>query len=264
MVSEIVRKIEEELKKKYVYAEAYTDVTDPTCNMFRAVIMSRDEVRKITVVFSYQEILSSVDCALHNGFSWDEAKEKAAIMMADRLESKFDEFILKEFNQVSSEKIHSFGQKLKELNLENKPVFIKMDIAGAEIGVMPDILKYADNIVGMAVVFRMNTNDNIIEFDKIAKEIEKNFVPVVRNMHIYESYEGCKCRYMQSFLSVPVCITYVNKKLITSDTIPFKQSCYEYESYIHPYKIPICLPRFTVNWVVVLDEKIKKMFGRND
>ena len=74
-----------------------------------------------------------------------------------------DKYILRNEGQVSSMNIHSFGQKIKELGLENKKVIVQMDIAGAEKEVLPDILRYSDKITGIVFVLHIEDAKSIVE-----------------------------------------------------------------------------------------------------
>lgn len=135
-----------------------------------------------------------------------------------------DEFILKEENQISSGKIHTFAQKLKELKLDNKMVFVKMDIAGAEGYILPDLIKSADNITGMSICFRFKTAKEILKDISVLEEIEKDFVLVARADHSFRSINKKTCRYMSGDFSEVIVLTFINKNLIDRYHLDFNQT----------------------------------------
>lgn len=169
-----------------------------------------------------------------------------------------DKFILTEENQVSSGKIHTFGQKIKDLKLENKKYFIKMDIAGAETEVFSDILKHSDNITGISFVLRCNNPAKIAKSVEMLRQIEKDFILVYRNILSVENYMHCKCKYSDSHFSKPISLTYINKKLVDKKYyLPFKQDFSEPDGYSSVGKVKTFIPSYTINWRIVLYEKIK-------
>ena len=166
-----------------------------------------------------------------------------------------DKFILDEQN--SSGKVHSFGQKLKQLNLKDKKVFIKMDIAGAETEVIPDLVKYADNITGITISVRTDNFKKIKLLLEQLPMIEKDFVLVYRNLLIAECETNYKCKYMDSTFSNAINLSYINKNLIDEKYLPFKQDFSNPNDYISPVRVKTFLPSYTINWRVVLYEKLK-------
>lgn len=175
-----------------------------------------------------------------------------------------DNFILKEFGQISSNRVHSFGQKLKELNLENKKVYLKMDIAGAEIEVLPDIVNYSDNLTGMSIVIRAFDTERLIKFNQILKMIEKDFVLVARNGIRAESYSGSKCRYVTDEISSVISLTYINKNLVDKKYLPLRQDYHQAENYITKNGNYTVMPSFKISGIVPLAERIKGFFNTNE
>ena len=171
-----------------------------------------------------------------------------------------DKYILTEHGQISSKKVHTFGEKLKELKLENKKIFLKVDIAGAEIEVIPDIVKYADNLTGIALVVRLDDTKIIVKMNELLKMIEKDFVLVARNQLIDECKYGCKCRYISNEISPSVCLTYINKNLVDKKYLPIKQDYHDTKNYIQCFVISPLIPDFNIDWRVVIYEKIKRLF----
>jgi len=135
-----------------------------------------------------------------------------------------DEFILHEKGQVSSGKMHSFENKLKQLNLTDKKVYLKMDIAGAESEVIPDILKFKDNITGISLVIHYKSSKDIIEDTKILKMLERDFVLIARNNHHVETYINTNCKYCDYKIAKAITLSYINKNLVDFKYIPFNQN----------------------------------------
>ena len=135
-----------------------------------------------------------------------------------------DEFILKDENQISSGNIHTFGQKLKELGLEDKKVFIKMDITGAETEVLPEILEYSDNVTGMTVVFYLVDSNSIIKTIDLLSKLKENFVIVARSSSWFSDLAHRKTtKYTIGELSNLLCLSFINKNIIDSYSIKLNQ-----------------------------------------
>lgn len=175
-----------------------------------------------------------------------------------------DKFILTNLGQVSSQKIHTFGQKLKDLKAESKKIFLKMDIAGAEIEVIPDIVKYADNLTGIALVIRLDSTDRVVKFKNLIKLFDKDFILVSRNGIRGESYQGCKCRYMKGEISNAIALTFINKKLVDKKYLPIRQDYHQNDNFKTIYGVFPSLPPYTTDWEVVATEKIKEFLKKNN
>jgi len=172
-----------------------------------------------------------------------------------------DDYILKEMGQISSGKIHTFGEKLKELKLEDKKVFLKMDIAGADLDVMPDVIKYHKNLTGMSFVIRFNNSDNIIKYEKLLRDIEKNFILVARNELPGERH--CDCNYKNKTLATTISLTYINNEYADEKYLPLKQSYNQKNNYKQLYFPYNYMPKFEINWILILSEKIKLLLEKN-
>lgn len=153
-----------------------------------------------------------------------------------------DKFLLKEYNQISSQNIHSYAQMLKRFGLENKKVFIKMDIAGAEIDALPGVLEYSDNITGMVINFRIDDVQNIIDLMPILDEINKKFILVHRNPYSFPGFEEFSYNesiiikskyYFGEYSDYSLVLSYINKNLIDKNSISLNQDSAKYkETYI--------------------------------
>ena len=173
-----------------------------------------------------------------------------------------DDYILKNMGHVSSGEIHSLGEKLKELKLENKKIYLKMDIAGAELEIIPDVIKYHKNLTGMNIVIKYDNSAELIKVESLLKDIEKNFVLVARNEMPGKKY--CRCNYKNHYLSGVVSLAYINKEFVDKKTMPFKQSYTSNSDYKQLYKLGDYIPKFDIDWILILSEKIKLLFGKSN
>lgn len=121
------------------------------------------------------------------------------------------------YNKKSSGKIHTLGQKLKELNLTNKKVYLKLGIPEPHLYV-DDILKYKDNITGISVVIDFWSPKYIIDSTNFLRKLEKDFVLV-------STYYFCiyDISFYKNFLIPSASITLINKNLIEKDSIYWNQ-----------------------------------------
>lgn len=78
-------------------------------------------------------------------------------------------------NMKSSNKMATFTQQVTKAGLQNKKVFIKMDIEGAEYDAFEDILKHTQNVTGMVVEFHFETTDSVNKAIKLLKNLKEHF-----------------------------------------------------------------------------------------
>jgi hypothetical protein len=136
-------------------------------------------------------------------------------------------------HQESNKKISSFSQQLDRLNLNDKKVFIKMDIEGAEYEAFDGILKHSDNITGIAMEIHFMDFGQPAEALKLLSKLSKDFVLVHLHGNNYVSSDN-------SFFSINAIgkvtkvleLTYINKSLVTNYHISDNQK--------HP--LPIDMP----------------------
>lgn len=174
-----------------------------------------------------------------------------------------DKNILTSENQISSKHIHSFGENILKLGLNDKKYFVKMDIAGAEINVMDDILKNKDNITGFALAIHLYNTKQISPTIKMLKEIEKNFILVQRNtqpMNVIRGKIKFECPSGKGYYSTVMVLSYINKNLIDEYKIANNQSSISTKwegSQYNPY------PTDIVKWKLyptIFKKNIKKFF----
>lgn len=93
-----------------------------------------------------------------------------------------DKFIKTNLGQISSKKIHSFDDKIKELKLENKKIFVKLSFSlDGEYEVLEDILKHSNQITGINIALQINDTKKIQTAIKMLELLDKDFVLVSRN-----------------------------------------------------------------------------------
>ena len=175
------------------------------------------------------------------------------------------------YGQTSSGKIHTFGQKLKELNLTDKKIYLKLGIPEPHLYI-DDILKYKDNITGISVVVDFWSPKYIIDSINLLNKLEKDFVLVsCYYFYIYDNdffdtlfkknHTNC---YNYSFnykilnhfnlLHHPVSILLINKNLIEKDSIYWNQNNNPAKKIRNNFKTPI---KGFSGFQIVLFEKLK-------
>ncbi len=115
--------------------------------------------------------------------------------------------------QDSSNKISSFNSQVKNLNLENKKIFIKMDIEGAEYIAFEDILKHSKKITGIAMEIHIMNHDTLKKAINLLSNMTQDFILV----HIHGN--NCSPYYFTSKSSngeLPniLELSFINKSLI--------------------------------------------------
>jgi hypothetical protein len=115
--------------------------------------------------------------------------------------------------QDSSGKASTFDEQIKKLNLENKKIFIKMDIEGAEFDALTDIIKKPENIAGILVKIHFLTKRKYsIKTAKLLEKLQEHFYLV--HMHT----NNCTSRILETMhLSSPISdvieLSHINKNL---------------------------------------------------
>ena len=116
------------------------------------------------------------------------------------------------YGQTSSGKIHTLGQKLKELNLTDKKIYLKLGIPEPHIYV-DDILKHKDNITGFW------SPKYIIDSINLLSKLEKDFILV--SCH-YFKFQNSSSQNLS--LHTCVSITLINRNLVKKDSIYWNQN----------------------------------------
>jgi hypothetical protein len=125
----------------------------------------------------------------------------------------------------------SFSQHLKTLRLNNTPVFVKMDIEGAEYDAFIDILKHTKNITG--IVLELHFANSLNEYNqaiKLLSKLNQNFFLI----HVHgNNCCGAKFKTKNSKGYIPKVLelTYINKSLANEAKLSINQS--------HPTKMDL-------------------------
>jgi hypothetical protein len=126
-----------------------------------------------------------------------------------------DAFIYK--TQKSSMAISSYNNQLKKLNLENKKIYIKMDIEGAEyesFDGIPDIS--FDNIQGITIeVHSLQNREQRPKVIRLLNTFKKHFVLVHVHGNNNEKYFRCIGRKIPQVIE----LTYINSKYAGSKCV---------------------------------------------
>lgn len=129
----------------------------------------------------------------------------------------------------SSKKIHTFPEKLKELNLEKKPIYVRFD-TGAEAvpHIMDDILANSDYITGISFVIHCDDGKTTALMEKLLPEIEKNFILVARHTHPCHKlkFQVPKTRH---YFGMGMSLSYVNRNLVDSYHIKLNQDTNDFD-----------------------------------
>ena len=161
------------------------------------------------------------------------------------------------YNQKSSKKIHSFGEKLKELNLTNKLIYLKIGIPeNAEV--IEDILKCKKNIAGFSIVVDFWSSRYITDTMKMLDLINKDFILVSRNVLDSEN-NIYKIPNTKGVWTSHLSLTFINKSLVDEYSINFNQSNYE-NGYGKKYKENFDVYKYSsIDYIVVIYEKLKTL-----
>lgn len=219
----------------------------------------------------FQKRTYAFDCA-HNSVPCINAQFEPECIATDKymLKDPNDYWVRKRGEQISSGKIHYFKDKLKQLKLSDKKVYLKMDIAGAEDEALPEILENSDNIVAISVIMHIDNAKNLVDKIETLKLLnEKFFLVTRRDIAIPEVDETIKKRhrkfiplkYMKGIVDTRLSLTYINKNLVDKYYIPLNQDSNESHIELDPYiDNVIYYPESGISWVVVVADKFKKWF----
>jgi hypothetical protein len=112
------------------------------------------------------------------------------------------------------DKFTSFEQQLKTLNLEDKKIFVKMDIEGNEYDTLPEVLENANNITGIAM--EMHFYGDVQQFKKafsLFSALSKDFILV----HIHgnsSSPNEFTAKNVKGSIPRVIELSYINKNLL--------------------------------------------------
>lgn len=139
--------------------------------------------------------------------------------------------------QTSTKKVHTFPEKLKQLNLEKKPIYVRFDTGAESIPhILDDVLANSDYITGMNIVVHCDDGKTTVLVEKILSDIEKNFILVSRNTH---HGHGLKFQVPNTkhYFGMGMSLTYVNRNLVDSYHIKLNQDSNDFEYDGTPYSL---------------------------
>lgn len=118
--------------------------------------------------------------------------------------------------QKSSMAISSYNSQVKKLNLENKKIFIKMDIEGAEYESfegIPDTL--FNNIQGITLEVHLQDREQRPKASRLFNTLNKHFVLLHVHGNNNGKYFRCIGRKIPQFIE----LTYINSRYVRSKCI---------------------------------------------
>ncbi len=123
----------------------------------------------------------------------------------------------------SSQKISSFAKQIAKLNLQDKALFIKMDIEGAEYDTMPDILAHQAQITGIVLEIHADHEGTIEKAGQLLVELRKNFVLI----HVHGnncSLLHFKSKHINGEMPSVFEASFIHKNLVTNIEVAQDQS----------------------------------------
>ena len=176
-----------------------------------------------------------------------------------------DKYLL--YGAKSSKKIHSFSQKLKELNLEDKKVYLKLGIPEPQ-EYIEDILKHKDNITGISVNVDIWSSKHCLDILKFFNALNNDFILVSRKVitrnAVSGNFENDKdivspnIKYINPKNIFHYSLVYINKNYIDSAYLPLIQNNANTGYNINLTRNKL-LPYSSIDSIVVFFEKIKAL-----
>ena len=152
-----------------------------------------------------------------------------------------DNFLYKIQKIKSLKKISSFSQQLNNLKLQEKQIFIKMDIEGAEYNALPEILNYAKNITGIVFEIHITNDQEIKKAINLLHLINKQFLLI--HVHANNFSPILISQGFTKKLTNVVELTYINKSLVHK----FKAT--EPKDYYLPIDMPNDPTKKEIKWI---------------
>ncbi|MES2608472.1 MAG: FkbM family methyltransferase [Pseudomonadota bacterium] len=125
--------------------------------------------------------------------------------------------------QKSSGKFSTFPDQLKKFGIENKKIFIKMDIEGAEYAAFEGMQNYFANITGIVLEIHFVHDDQVALANKLLEKLLKYFYLVHLHANIC-TLNTFKTKYSNGEVSRVLELTFINKNLVTNAALSENQS----------------------------------------
>lgn len=126
-------------------------------------------------------------------------------------------------HQKSSGKFSTFPDQLKKLSLQNKKLFIKMDIESAEYVAFEGIQEFFQNITGIVLEIHFAHDNQIVLANILLEKLLKDFYLV--HLHANNcSLVTFQTKYSKGNIPRVLELTFINKNLVTNAVIAENQS----------------------------------------
>lgn len=147
-------------------------------------------------------------------------------------------------HQKSSGKVSTFSAQLKRLQIENKKLFIKMDIEGAEFAAFEGIQDSFANITGIVLEIHFAHDNQVFLANKLLEKLLKDFYLV--HLHANNcSLVTFQTKYSKGNMPRVVELTFINKNLVTHAALV------ESQTYPLPIDMENC-PTYPLNRFEIL------------
>ncbi|MBQ2644015.1 hypothetical protein IJG14_00400 [bacterium] len=166
-------------------------------------------------------------------------------------------------NILSKFQYDSFEQIMNEI-AQNKKMLLTININHEPYDIVSLILKYSDQITGFSIQLHANNSRSLADIYNLTQKFNENFILVHRNCNHYECIIDSKCKYTGKNIFTTIFLTYINKNLVDKKYLPFKQDYSKDEDYKKPFEQYGFIPEYKIDWRVILYEKLKDMFDKND
>lgn len=133
-----------------------------------------------------------------------------------------DKFLYDKDN--SSQNISSFTNQVNKLGLQNKKIFIKMDIEGAEYEAFDDILKNSSNVTGIVIEIHFMREGEITKAIKLLSNLQKDFILLHVHGNNYQTRRSFAASNVKGLVPKVLELTYINKSLVTKFKVAANQS----------------------------------------
>lgn len=173
----------------------------------------------------------------------------------------FDHMFTKQM-QVSSGSVHTLNDKLLELNLKGKNVFVKMDVAEADVVAIPELVKNSDSIIGVNLALYLSSPSAIIERIPVIQELNKDFILIARNLpyrHTNADYEIINSKYYRYIQDARyMYLSYINKKFVQKYFVSLNQNTgkYSWKGNVINLSNPNIVPVNDISLVVPITKKL--------
>lgn len=125
--------------------------------------------------------------------------------------------------QKSSGRFSTFPDQLKRIQAENKKLFIKMDIEGAEYAAFEGIKSYFPNITGIVLEIHFVDDSQVSLANTLLDVLLKDFYLV--HLHANNCSPGMfQTQHLNGNMSRVVELTFINKNLVTHAALSANQS----------------------------------------